>query len=53
MDLFEAIEKRFSNRKYLDKQISDEDLNGLSVSIGIKKGNTELADEINAALSKC
>ena len=26
MELFEAIEKRFSNRKYLDKQISDEDL---------------------------
>ena len=32
--------------------LSEEDLNGLSVSIGIKKGNTELADEINAALSK-
>ena len=27
MELFEAIEKRFSNRKYLDKQISNEDLN--------------------------
>lgn len=26
MELFEAINKRFSNRKYLDKQISDEDL---------------------------
>ena len=26
MELFEAIDKRFSNRKYLDKQISDEDL---------------------------
>lgn len=32
--------------------LSEEDLNGLSVSIGIKKGNTELKDEINAALSK-
>ena len=32
--------------------LSEEDLNGLSVSIGIKKGNTELADEINVALSK-
>ena len=27
MELFEAIEKRFSNRKYLDKQISNDDLN--------------------------
>ena len=26
MELFEAIEKRFSNRKYLDKQISNENL---------------------------
>ena len=26
MELFEAINKRFSNRKYLDKQINDEDL---------------------------
>ncbi len=26
MELFEAIDKRCSNRKYLDKQISDEDL---------------------------
>ena len=26
MELFEAINKRFSNRKYLDKQISDGDL---------------------------
>ncbi len=26
MELFEAINKRFSNRKYLDKQVSDEDL---------------------------
>ena len=32
--------------------LSEEDLNGLSVSIGVKKGNAELADEINAALSK-
>ena len=27
MELFETIDKRFSNRKFLDKQISDEDLN--------------------------
>ena len=27
MELFEAIEKRFSNRKFLDKQISNSDLN--------------------------
>ena len=26
MELFETINKRFSNRKYLDKQVSDEDL---------------------------
>ena len=26
MELFEAIEKRFSNRKFLDKQIKDDDL---------------------------
>lgn len=39
MDVFEAIEKRFSNRKYLDKQISNEDLNkilkaGMQAPIG-------------------
>lgn len=39
MELFEAIEKRFSNRKYLDKQISNEDLNkilkaGMQAPIG-------------------
>lgn len=39
MELFEAIEKRFSNRKYLDKQISDDDLNkilkaGMQAPIG-------------------
>ena len=39
MELFEAIEKRFSNRKYLDKQISDGDLNkilkaGMQAPIG-------------------
>ena len=27
MELFETINNRFSNRKYLDKQISDDDLN--------------------------
>ncbi len=27
MELFEVIEKRFSNRKFLEKQISDDDLN--------------------------
>ena len=27
VEVFEAIEKRFSNRKFLDKQINDEDLN--------------------------
>ena len=32
--------------------LSAEDINGLTISIGIKKGNTELADEINAALAK-
>lgn len=26
MELFETINKRFSNRKYLDKQVSDDDL---------------------------
>lgn len=31
--------------------LSAEDLNGLTISIGIKKGNTELAEEINAALA--
>lgn len=39
MELFEAIEKRFSNRKYLDKQISNDDLNkilkaGMQAPIG-------------------
>ena len=39
MDVFEAIEKRFSNRKYLNKQISNEDLNkilkaGMQAPIG-------------------
>ncbi len=32
--------------------LSSEDLNGLKVSIGIKKGNEELKNEINSALSK-
>lgn len=32
--------------------LSDEDKNGLSVSIGVKKGNQELIDELNEALSK-
>lgn len=32
--------------------LSDEDQNGMKVSIGIKKGNTELRDEINGALAK-
>ena len=31
--------------------LSAEDLNGLTISIGIKKGNTELAEKINAALA--
>ena len=32
--------------------LSAEDLNGLTISIGIKKGNTELAEIINAALAE-
>lgn len=32
--------------------LSEEDQTGLSVSIGIKKGNTELQDDLNAALAK-
>ncbi len=32
--------------------LSEEDLNDLSVSIGVKKGNTELINEVNAALAK-
>lgn len=32
--------------------LSEEDQNGLTVSVGIKKGNTELKDEINSALAK-
>ena len=32
--------------------LSSEDLNGLSVSIGIKKGNAELEEELNASLGK-
>ena len=32
--------------------LSSDDLNGLSVSIGIKKGNTELEEELNASLAK-
>ena len=31
--------------------LSEEDINGLSVSIGVKKGNTELEEEISAALA--
>lgn len=38
---------------YCDKSfLSEEDQNGLTVSVGIKKGNTELKDEINSALAK-
>ncbi len=32
--------------------LSSEDLNGLSVSIGIKKGNNELKEELNNSLAK-
>ncbi len=32
--------------------LSSDDLNGLSVSIGVKKGNNDLIDEINTALAK-
>lgn len=32
--------------------LSEEDQNGLTVSVGIKKGNSELKDEINSALAK-
>ena len=32
--------------------LSADDVNGLSVSIGIQKGNTELCEQINAALAK-
>ena len=38
---------------YIDQSfISDVDKEGLSVSIGIKKGNDELREEINASLAK-
>lgn len=66
MELFEAIEKRFSNRKYLDKQISDEDLNkilraGMQAPIGRGKyedmhitviQNKELLDEISGLVDR-
>lgn len=32
--------------------LSDEDITGLAVNIGIKKGNDELKEELNAALAK-
>ena len=32
--------------------LSNDDLNGLSVSIGIKKGNDELKEELNNSLAK-
>jgi len=32
--------------------LSSDDITGLAVNIGIKKGNTELKDELNAALSE-
>ncbi|MGM9873851.1 MAG: transporter substrate-binding domain-containing protein [Bacilli bacterium] len=32
--------------------LSDEDINGLSVSIGTKKGNDEFTEELNSALEK-
>ena len=61
MELFEAIDKRFSNRKYLDKQISDEDLKkilkaGMQAPVGRGKyedmhitviQNKDLLDEIS------
>ena len=61
MELFEAINKRFSNRKYLDKQINDEDLEkilkaGMQAPVGRGKyedmhitviQNKELLDEIS------
>ena len=61
MELFEAINNRFSNRKYLDKQISDDDLNkilkaGMQAPVGRGKyedmhitviQNKELLDEIS------
>ncbi len=38
---------------YVDQSfISEEDLEGLSVSIGIKKGNDELKEELNQSLAK-
>ena len=61
MELFEVINKRFSNRKYLDKQISDGDLEkilkaGMQAPVGRAKyedmhitviQNKELLDEIS------
>ena len=32
--------------------LSESDLEGLSVNIGIKKGNTELCDSLNASLGR-
>lgn len=60
MELFEAIEKRFSNRKFLDKQIKDDDLRkilkaGMQAPVGRGKyedmritviQNQELLDKI-------
>lgn len=62
MELFETIEKRFSNRKYLEKQISDEDLRcildaGMQAPVGRGKyedmhitviQDKALLDEINS-----
>ena len=61
MELFETINNRFSNRKYLDKQISDDDLNkilkaGMQAPVGRGKyedmyitviQNKDLLDEIS------
>ena len=61
MELNEAIEKRFSNRKFLEKQISDDDLNkilkaGMQAPVGRGKyddmhitviQNKDLLDEIS------
>ena len=62
MELFEFINKRFSNRKFLEKQISDEDLNkilkaGMQAPVGRGKyedmhitviQNKDLLDEISS-----
>ena len=62
MELFEVINKRFSNRKFLEKQISDEDLNkilkaGMQAPVGRGKyedmhitviQNKDLLDEISS-----